>query len=390
MNADDSIFLKELTRRMNECLSQGQAVGDIDTVEIENEIISDANLTPDELRSAIERQASRTKISRSRTKGRVRREIAERWGRPLDLLGRCIDIADLINDRLVRAVFMNGDVLRGKNPRPMPDRVTGAYVKCLHSLSLYSKSCIIAAEILCLLREGFPDAAASRFRTLHEHLVIAMVLLNDRTYELSEAYEESAVFEYLKQLRVDLSSFSDPALYWTISNELAEERSREISEEILDTEALANEIVGKRGAKFRDQYEWARPKLPEPKRSNLQYRMNFTDLEQIAGMDFLRRNYLMGNDRVHAGAYAVINHFDFENPKISPIRQRQSDSTLYFVGFGVSQLLGWAARCACKSIAYETEEYDEFIYASEIYVAANAAMGAFNEAISPSPEDPDD
>jgi hypothetical protein len=133
---------------------------------------------------------------------------------------------------------------------------------------------------------------------------------------LSEAYEESAVFEYLRPLRADLSSFSDPAPYWTVPNELAEEMSQEITQEIFETEILANEITARRVRKFRDQYEWARSGLPEPKKSNLQYRINFADLEQVTGMDFLRRNYLMRNERIHAGAYSVINHFDFGDPKI--------------------------------------------------------------------------
>ena len=296
----------------------------------------------------------------------------------MDSLDQCLVIADLTHARLVQTVFANGDTLRSKDPRPIPDMVTGAYVKCLHLLSLYGKSCRIATEILYLLREGFPDGAMSRFRTLYEHLVIMTLLLGDHTYELSEGYQDSAVFERLKQLKADKISLADG--FWRESDTTPDE----LAEEIAELEELADEIISRRGSKIRKQYEWARPVLPESKKNNVNYSIKFTDLEEVVEADFLRRYYMQGNDSIHAGAYAVINHFDFGDPEISLIRQRRDDWTIHFIGSGVPVFIGWATRAACKGIAWETEEYDELLYVCEVQASADAVVNAFSE-ISLSP-----
>jgi Family of unknown function (DUF5677) len=198
VDIDDSIYFGEVTKRINERLIQGDDLADINVIDIENDIINDADIVPAGIQEELRREGRKVRKSRARTAREVRRDITERWGSAIDLLEEFLAVANLINARLVRAVFANGGTLRNKTPRPIPDVVTGAYLKCLHLLGLYGKSCRIATEISHLLVMGFPDAAASRFRTLYEHLVIMMLLDNDHTYELSEGYQDSAVFEYLK------------------------------------------------------------------------------------------------------------------------------------------------------------------------------------------------
>lgn len=370
MDTDDSIYVTEITRRVNELLAQGKNFDDIDTEVIENAIINSTDLVPDSIRVAVRRQGRKVRRSRFRTARQVRRNIKKVWGPALALLDDCLTIADLINARLVTTVFVNGDVLRSKDPRPIPDMVTGAYVKCLHLLALYGKSCRIASEAACLLRDGFPDGAISRVRTMHEHLAVLFVLHNDQTYELSEAYQDSAVFTRLKQVRADQMSFADP--FWRASDTVTEELEAEIAE----LENAAAEIIARRAPKIRNQYEWARPILPEQKKNNPRHNVTFSDLEEAAGMDFLRRNYLVGNARVHADAYATINHFD-RSEEISQIRQRRDDWAIYFTGSIIPILIGWSARAACRAIAWETEEYDELLYICEMQRAASAAADAF-------------
>src|SRR5690349_12203573 len=120
-----------------------------------------------------------------------------------------------------------------------------------------------------------------------------MLLHNDSTYELSEGYQDSAVFEYLKQLRADQSSLRDP--FWSVQDAVFEKLAKEIS----DVELDAAEIISRRGSRIKNQYEWARPALPEAKKNNLNRRIQFTDLEEVAGADFLRNFYMLGNDRIH-------------------------------------------------------------------------------------------
>lgn len=374
MNADDSIYLGEVAKRYNEHVVQGLDRADVDAVKIENEIINNADIIPVRIQKQIRAQGRKVRKARLRTTRKVRRDISKHWSFAINLLDEFLAVANLINARLVRAVFMNGEILRNKNPRPLPNMVTGAHVKCLHLLALYGKSCRVSTEISHLLQVGFPDAAASRLRTLYEHLVIMMLLHNDGTYELSERYQESAVFEYLKQLKNDQVCLADP--FWRVSDAVLEELAREIS----DLETEASEVIARRGPKIKGQHEWARPALPESKRNNLNYRIQFTDLEEVAGADFLRTFYLLGNDRIHAGAYGVINHFDFKDPNISLTRQRRDDWITYLIGSGVPTLMSWAARAACKSIAWEAEEYDEMLYVCAIQRIADAAVKAFSES----------
>jgi hypothetical protein len=374
MNADDSIYLGEFTKRFNDHVVQGLNHADIDTIAIENEIIGNTNIVPAEILRQVRIQDRKVRKARRRTATKVRRDISKHWRSAFDSLNELLAVANLINARLVQAVFMNGEILRSKNPSPLADMVTGAHLKCLHLLALYGKSCRIATEISHLLQVGFPDAAASRLRTLYEHLVIMMLLLNDSTYELSERYQESAVFEYIKQLKNDQDCLVDP--FWRTSDAIFEKLAKEIS----DLDITATEIITRRGPKIKGQHEWARPALPEVKKNNPKYRINFTDLEEVAGADFLRTFYLLGNDRIHAGAYGAINHFDFDDPHISLTRQRRDDWMTHLIGSGASTLMSWAARAACKGIAWETEEYDEMLYMCVMQRIADAAVEAFSES----------
>jgi hypothetical protein len=372
MNTDDSIFLTELTKRVNDRLINGEKFEEIDLIEIENELIHDTKIVPAGLHSNIKKQSRRIRRSRLHTASQVQRKIADEWKTALNLLDKFMATADAINNRLVKVVFANGDILRSKEPRPIPDALTGGWLKCLNMLALYGKSCRIATEISYLLRTGFPDGATARFRTLYEHLVIMMILHNDTTYELNEGYQDSAIFEFLKQRRTEQSSFADS--FWYGSEGFFEDLARDIH----DLEAAADEVIARRGPRIKRQYEWARPALPEPKKNNLNYMIKFTDLEAAAtGTDFLRTYYLRGNDRIHAGAYGVINHFDFDDPAISLTQQYRDDFTTHSIGCGVPTLMGWAARAACKSIAWETEEYDEILYVCELIHIQDATVEAF-------------
>jgi Family of unknown function (DUF5677) len=381
VDVDNSVYVNEVTKRINECITRGQNLADIDVTQIENDIIRSATIVPRNVHKNAKREGRKISRARRRTGRQVRGEIAKYWKSPAGQLEKFLAIANLVNARLVYAVFTNGEILRSKDPRPVSDKVTGAYLKCLHLLALYGKSCRIATEISHLLRAGFPDAAASRFRTLHEHLVVMMLLHNDRTYELSEDYQDSAMFEYLKQLKADRSSLSDP--FWLVNGATLEELSRDIG----TAELAADEIISRRGSKIKNQYEWARPALSDEKKNNLKRRIQFIDLEEAAGADFLRTFYMLGNDRIHAGAYAAINHFDFDSSKLSATRQRRDDWTIYLVGAGVPTLMAWAARAAGKSIAWETEEYDELLYVCELQREADATVRAFADThlgLSPS------
>jgi hypothetical protein len=371
VDSEDSIFIRELTDRHNKILIESNGTKQPDPVRIESDIIDDPAVVPPEVRDEITKKAPSIAKARQRAARAVRRDIGTVWGPAFETLDWCMALADMLNVRLTRAISMNGDKLRAKDPSPVSGMLTGAYVKCLLLLGLYSKSCGFVTEISQLLRDGFPDGSLARLRTLHEHLVVMMVLLNDHTYEICERYQDSAVFEELRQLRTDLASLADPV--WDVPDGYVEKLAQDIAE----AELVANSAISRRGPKIKEQYEWARLALPPAKRDNLRYKINLADLEQVAGMDFFRGNYLAGNGRIHAGAYAAINHLDFDNIEVPRSRPHRDDLAIGFVGCRTSQLFGWVCRAAGKPISWETEEYDELLYVGEMQRAAYAAEEAF-------------
>jgi len=206
---------------------------------------------------------------------------------------------------------------------------------------------------------------------LHEHLVIITVLHNDQSYEISEQYEDCSVFENLKQLKADQSALADPV--WQVPEGYEERLQLEITE----VEDLAREIVARRGPTIRKSYEWARQALPQLKRENPRYNIKFVDLEEAVGMNFFRGNYLAGNERVHAGSYSAVNHINFDKPLVPQSRPRRDDWAIRLAGWRTAFLIANVAHGVGKSIAWETEEYDEFLYVCELCRTAYNALDAF-------------
>ena len=372
MNADDSIVLREFSRRYNNVLIESNFQTRPDPIDIENDIVADQDIIPGHMLDDLSVRLPGISKIRLRASKEVGREIAHVWAAAFANLERCLALADHINTRFVQTIFNTGsDVLKAKVPRPDPISLSGAYLKCVLLLSLYGKSCCIATEISCLLKAGFPDGAMSRLRTLHEHLVILMLLNNDETYELSERYQDHAVFEQLKLLRAEKRSYEDPI--WAKPKDYDKKIAVEISELV----ALAAGARSKWGPEIEDQYGWARPALPRAKRGNR--RIYLSDLEQSVGMNFLRGNYMAGNDRIHAGPSSVVSYLDFDSVGISHVRPRRDDETIAFVGYRTAKFIGWATRAAGQPISWETEEYDEFLYVCEMERITNAAMEEFRK-----------
>ncbi len=207
------------------------------------------------------------------------------------------------------------------------------------------------------MRDGYSNAAASRLRTLYEHLVTTMIVHNDHSYEVSERYQAHAVFDEVQKIRAEARAVANPIFRWP------EGSAQEVAAALAEATSAANRSRAKWGLTIEERYEWARPALA--KKSG-QRKIAFSDLESAAGITFLRSDYLRGNERIHAGAYTTINYLELTRSGISPIRPCRDDSIIEIVGSRAATLLGWAARSAGKSIAWETEEYDELLYICEI------------------------
>lgn len=368
MEAAESIFIRECQRRFNAAILSGQSKDSVDALAIEDAVIRDGQIIPASLRDEILAGLTETVRERKEAEQKLFNDLSLAWGPAFDAVDQCITFADYLNCRFKKTCGTKIESLMARDPRPRRDRITGAVLKCLVLISLHARSCCTALEILCLLRKGFQDGAESRLRTLHEQLVVITLLGNDHTYELAERYQDHAVFEALKQLRAAKRAFAQPM--WRESPG----RDDMISREIRDAERDAREARIRWGAEISEHYEWARPVLS--KTGNPKRRINFTELEEAAGADFLRADYLTQNDHVHAGAFGTINHPLQAELTACGLRD---DEAIHIAGWRVTMLLEFASQIVSKSISWETGEYDEFLYACEMTRTASKAEEKLDE-----------
>lgn len=352
MKPEDSIILNEFSKRVNEAIASNQSP---DFSAIELDMLRDPDLLPIKFRKELNTSLHEHIKDRSQVIKDSRNRVAKEWGNLLDSLQRCIALGELIHKRAEDMFHTGFDELKMKTPRPDPEAVTGAMLKCLLLLGIHARSCIIASETLLLLRSGFPDGAYSRLRTLHEHAVVMTLIGNDHTYEVAERYQDRACFEYLNLLRGTKRCFTDAQ--WRDTESVQQRIDQEISE----TEADVRKARARWGRDIAEQYGWARPALPSSMRAN--QRITFADLESAADMDFYRINYLEGNYNVHAGAHSVIQDAEFDEhiyairPSAVNVRiQRASERLVLIFGF-MSQMLA-------QVVAKETEEWDGYLFAA--------------------------
>ena len=370
MDLEDSIVVREFTRRINDALSKGQLLEEVDLVGIENAILRDSDIIPAALRDEVKTALAATVSKRQQRERELSDKLSRVWGSAFDALDNCTAFAEFLCFRLFFLTVRRNDVIKSKDPRPRPgtlESVTGAPLKCINLISLLARSCCIASEISHLLRRGFLGGAESRLRSLHEQTVVITLLSNDPTYELVERYQDHACYEVLKQLRVYKHVYSEPI--WR--DKPGED---ELTQQITDAEQDVREARLRWGSEIGEQYGWARPAIAGG--GNRRRQITFSDLEKAAGADFLRGDYLTQNHQVHAGSYATINHLMTNRLKTAGYRD---DETIWITGMRVIPYLHFSSQTISMAISKETEEYDELLYSCEMNRTAEMAEGKFRE-----------
>ncbi len=301
METNESVFFRVFSDRLNSRRSQMESEDEPDFSEIQEELFSeiqdellyDPDIVPDNVRYEIIAELSDIRKSRAADTVAVRQAIVDESGSALEALEHVLASAELINRRMARAFQRGVSVLVNSQSRRDDETLTGAPLMCLFGLSIHARACIVATEILSLIRDGLFDGAESRLRTIYEHAVIMTLILRDRTYEIAERYQDHACFEELHRLRTIQSSLADPEY----ASYNAQRES--IAEEIAKGEKFAGLARARWGKEIKEQYEWARPALP-PAIQNRR-RITFSDLEAAAGADVMRADYIGYNYYVHAG-----------------------------------------------------------------------------------------
>lgn len=147
---------------------------------------------------------------------------------------------------------------------------------------LHGRTVQVAGEVQALLRNGFADGALSRWRTMHELTVTAM-LIADRGPAVAERYAAHVGADSIKAAR-QYQRFAAVLQHRPIS---ARDQKR--------LDALAVELERKYGKPFLNEYGWAADTLKNPN-------PNFTHIEAAVDLDRLRPYFKLASNTVHAGA----------------------------------------------------------------------------------------
>jgi hypothetical protein len=189
------------------------------------------------------------------------------WQRPFGAFGRYIQLAAYIG-HLAAIHFTEGEA---RNKR------------LAHALLLlHSRAIAVAGEILCLMKSGYADGAAARWRTLHEIAVTAAFLI-DRGERAAELYLSHWACEQHKGL-----------LHF-------EEHCRALGYRrhgkrvVNASQCQVDELVKEHGEAFRHDYGWAAVALGIK-------RATFNDIEKLANAAFMRPHYRLASEQVHASS----------------------------------------------------------------------------------------
>ncbi len=152
-------------------------------------------------------------------------------------------------------------------------------------LRLHASACLIASEILALLRTGHASGAHARWRSLHETAVVAaFIRVNGHVAE-----------RYL--LHEVIESHKAAGEYATHAAVLGYE---ELSEaEMSDLKWKRDALVDRYGPGFASQYGWAGGT------AGLGDRPRFSDIERACGMDHLRPHYRLASHATHANPKSI-------------------------------------------------------------------------------------
>ncbi|MBU1311914.1 MAG: hypothetical protein KKE30_20520 [Gammaproteobacteria bacterium] len=255
----------------------------VDSSESAEELEKLLELTPVKLEKLIDELPSSMleKIKRIASDGglaerrRCHSEFVERnssrWESGFDVLELLIEICtesgDAINARLRPAAVASQDI------------VFDVLVR------LHAKACLVAREILCLLKNGFADGAHARRRALHE-LAVTALFLSKNGYDTAERYYYHEFIEGYKGA-LQHKAFSGRLQAAPLSED-----------KFIELENQYKLVVSRFGKNFKNPYGWAENALGK----NM---AKFSDLEEAVSLDHWRPYYKWASQNIHANAKTI-------------------------------------------------------------------------------------
>lgn len=218
-------------------------------------------------------------ISSNMGKDKVKKEIKKIWSVPLNLLELLIETS--IN------ISKNYDV------RKLEEYENN--VNLFDALRrLQGRACLISNEILVLLREGFPDGAYARCRTLYETMIISSFLIDSKYggNEVSKRYLDYSVVSDLNEAR-KIEKYNK-----TFNGSFS------ISKEIKKLENTVEQLKSVYGDDFvKSDYAWAYTL----KKSN-KHKVKFSEIEEVIDFKHMKSFYKSASNNIHSGASSLYFH----------------------------------------------------------------------------------
>lgn len=151
-------------------------------------------------------------------------------------------------------------------------------------LQLHMRGCQVVSEIILLLASGYADGAMSRWRTLHEISVVALLIAKHGD-ALAERYLAHEVVEAHNILMVHDKTFD------TLDFEKPSPR------ELAESKANYQATIQHYGEKFGDNYGWAAGYVENSR--------SFDSLVKAAGRSHLHAYYKLASHNIHAGVKGI-------------------------------------------------------------------------------------
>lgn len=171
----------------------------------------------------------------------------------------------------------------------------------------HARACHISNEILCLLKNGFADAAHARWRALHEVSATAMFIAKHGKECAERFYHHEVVDSYNGM----------------VEHKKYEHRLQEKGptiEEIEECKVRLDLLIKKYGKKYVDNYGWASYIFPNHNK------VGFGAIEKDVGLDHMRPYYKWASQNIHTGSKAMRNRLGLCEVDEDILLVGQSDS----------------------------------------------------------------
>jgi hypothetical protein len=146
---------------------------------------------------------------------------------------------------------------------------------------LQARACLVAAEVLALLRAGFASGAHARWRAGHEIAVVGFLI---------KQHGQDAAERFL--LHEAVESYRAAAEYQRYATKIGYDPFTD--QELAEMRAGRDALVARFGSSYAGPYGWAANALQNP-------RPTFRDIEAAVSLDHMRPHYRWASHPTHAG-----------------------------------------------------------------------------------------